>query len=243
MRRLAIMLGGAVAAAVLLFHAVRAAQPEPPPVEAKSYGVGFGLGEQIRNELTRDGVEADLDLLTKGFRDAVTGRKPFVPRGDLETILTAVHQEMEDRMVGRLLDESPEFRKLHDDNLARSRAFHEIFGRQQGVVTDPSGVQYKVLRSGNGPSPTLRDTVVVKAQVTLLDGTVIDEGEAEVIRVDGVVEGATRLLQMMNVGAKWQVAVPPALAHGPGGRLPDIGPNETFVGVVELMEIKPRGTD
>ncbi len=178
MRRLAIMLGGAVAAAALLFHAAWAAQTVLPPVEAKSYGVGFGLGEQIRDELSRDGVGADLDLLTKGFRDAATGRKPFVPRGDLEAILTAVHQEMEDRMVRRLLDESPQFRKLHDDNLARSRAFHEVFGKQPGVVTDPSGVQYKVLRSGNGPSPTLGDTVVVKAQVTLLDGTVIDDGEA-----------------------------------------------------------------
>ena len=172
MRRLAIMLGGAVAAAVLLFHAVRAAQPEPPPVEAKSYGVGFGLGEQIRNELTRDGVGSDLDRLARGFGDAATGVMPSVPREDLEAILTAVHQQMEDRMVGRLLDESPEFRKLHDDNRARSRAFHEVFGRQPGVVTDPSGVQYMVLRPGNGPAPTLRDAVVVKAHITLLACTV-----------------------------------------------------------------------
>ncbi len=240
MKRLAIMLGGAAIATGLLYHTVGSAQFEPPAVEPRSYGAGFGLGEQIRNELARDGVGADLDLVTKGFRDATTGQTPFAPRGELEAILTAVQREMEDRMVRRLLEENPEFRKLHDDNLARSRAFHDLFGRQPGVVTDPGGVQYKVLRSGNGPSPAASDTVVVKAYVTLLDGTVIDAGESEEVRVDAVVEGGARLLQMMNAGAKWQVAVPPELAHGAAGRLPDIGPQETLVGIVELVAVKPR---
>ena len=141
-------------------------------------------------------------------------------------------------MVQRLLEESPEFKRAHDENLAKGRQFHELFGKQSGVVTLPSGVQYKVLRPGSGRSPSATDVVVLSGRVTLLDGTVISEALGGETRVADVIEGGVEALQLMKVGSKWQVVVPPALAHGPGGQMPLIGPNQTIIGVVELVAIK-----
>lgn len=243
MRRMAITGLLVVGAAAAAWSAQPAPAPAPeaaPPagVQPQSYGVGFVLGEEVRAELAADGVGADLDLVSRGFREGAEQQPPLFARQDMEGILQAVHAEMEQRMVERLLAESPEFKKLHDANLARSRAFADLFGRQEGVVTEPDGIQYKVLRPGSGPSPGLNDTVTVRADVRTLGGRVLQDNEVKTFRVNTVVPGASRVLQMMSVGAKWQVAVPPQLAHGAAGRLPDIGPNETLVAIVELIEIK-----
>ena len=208
------------------------------PVEITSYGVGFIVGEEIRTGLARDGVGVDADLVAKGFRDGVNGGDPLVSRDEMEQILALLHREMQDRMVRRLLDESPDYKQLHDDNLARSRKFHELFGKQPGVVTLASGVQYKVLSPGSGRSPLSADTVVLDGKISLLDGTVIMEGSGAETRVDAAVAGGAEALQLMRVGSQWQIAVPPEMAHGAGGRMPKIGPNESIIGVIELLAIK-----
>lgn len=80
--------------------------------------------------------------------------------------------------------------------------------------------------------------MVVNSNVKLLDGTVISQGDGLEVRVDSIVAGGVEALQLMREGARWQIAVPPAMAHGAGGRMPAIGPNETLVGVVELVAVK-----
>jgi FKBP-type peptidyl-prolyl cis-trans isomerase len=217
---------------------VVSAQEADQTIDETGYGVGFLVGEEIRTGLRRDGVGVDPDLLARGFRDGLTGGDPLVSVEEMERILMLLHQEMQDRMVRRLLEESPEFKKAHDENLAKSRQFHEIFGKQDGVVTLASGVQYKILRPGSGRSPVATSVVVLSGRVTLLDGTVISEALGGETRVADVIEGGIEALQLMKVGSKWQVVVPPALAHGPGGQMPLIGPNQTIVGVVELVAIK-----
>ena len=217
---------------------VVSAQDAEQTIDETGYGVGFLVGEEIRSGLRRDGVGVDPDLLARGFRDGLAGVQPLVSREEMERILTLVHLEMQDRMVQRLLQESPEFKRAHDENLSKSRQFHELFGKQTGVVTLPSGVQYKVLRPGSGRSPSATDVVVLSGQVTLLDGTVISEALGGETRLADVIEGGVEALQLMKVGSKWQVAVPPELAHGPGGQMPMIGPNQTIIGVVELVAIK-----
>ena len=208
------------------------------PVEITSYGVGFIVGEEIRPGLARDGVGVDADIRARGFRDGLNGGDPLVSRDEMEQILALLHREMQDRMVRRLLEDNPEFKARHDQNLARSKRFHEHFGAQEGVVTLPGGVQYKVLHQGSGRSPVPTDVVVLNERVTLLDGTVISEADGVETRVDAIIEGGIMALQHMRVGGRWQVAVPPALAHGAGGRMPLIGPNESIVGIVELVAIK-----
>ena len=203
-----------------------------------SYGLGFFLGEEIRDGLGRDGVMAELDMVIRGFNDGLRDLEPMMDEDELEDLLEVVHEEMKTRMVARLLAEDPEFRRRHDENLRKSRAYHEAFGKKPGVITLANGIQYRVMKEGDGPSPKPEDFVVGKTRVTLIDGTVIEDDDAVEVQVESVVEGGVLILQMMSVGDRWEIAIPPELAHGPGGRFPDVGPNETILADVELLEIK-----
>jgi FKBP-type peptidyl-prolyl cis-trans isomerase FklB len=149
---------------------------------------------------------------------------------------------MEERRARRLLEESPPFRELSDSNLERGRRFRELFAEHSGVVVLPSGAQYLVVKAGDGRSPGPNDTVSVKVRAQLLDRSVLDEGITPFdIEVGGTLPGGTEILQLMSVGAQWQVALPPELAFGVAGRYPDIGPNETIALTVDLIEIKRPG--
>ncbi len=207
-------------------------------MELISYGVGFFLGEAVREALERDGFDADIEALIRGFRDGLMENAPQVNRERLEEILAAVHEEVEGRLVERLMTESSEFSRLAEENLARSRAFQDEYGKRQGVVTLTSGVQYRVLEPGTGRSPGPEDLVVVNYRVMLLDGTVVREATASVIELNDTTEGARQILTLMKEGGRWEVAIPPELAYGRAGLPPDIGPNESVFGVVELVEIK-----
>jgi FKBP-type peptidyl-prolyl cis-trans isomerase len=212
------------------------------PERQKGYAVGFRLGGEVRQGLAMDGVGANLDYVIQGFADGLTDQPPAVEAEQLHTILTAVHREMQARMVARRLDEDPEFKALHDDNLARSRAFHEEFGKRSNAVTLPDGLQYEVIRPGTGPSPGPTDVVIATYRMILLDKREVARGERTEVAVSEVMDAAGRVLQMMKTGAKWYVAFPPELAFGPTGRYPEIGPNETILGSVELIGIRKEGT-
>lgn len=220
-----------------------AAQTEMPveathQMEMISYGVGYFLGEKVLEAIRRDGVEVDLESLIAGFRDGLHGSQPQVSREEIEEIMAQVHKMIRARMADELLAVDPEFKKQHDENLAKSRAFHEAYGQVEGVVTLRNRLQYKVLEEGTGRSPGLDDTVVITYTVMDLDGSVITRAEAETVEINDMTEGGALLLQMMRQGAKWEAAIPPELAHGPAGNYPTFGPNETIFGIVELIEIK-----
>jgi FKBP-type peptidyl-prolyl cis-trans isomerase len=208
------------------------------PDQRTGYAVGFRLGEETRQGLAADGIGANLDLVIQGFADGLEDKTPAMDPQQLHTILSAVHREMQDRMVNRLQAEDAEFRRLCDENLARSRAFHDGFGRRPDAVTLPDGLQYEVINPGTGSSPGPNDVVIVTYRMILLDKTEIARGETTEIAVDSVLEAAGRVLQMMEVGARWYVAFPPELAFGENGRYPEVGPNETILGRIELIGIK-----
>jgi FKBP-type peptidyl-prolyl cis-trans isomerase FklB len=208
------------------------------PDEHTGYAVGYRLGGETRQGLAADGVGANLDLVIQGFADGFTDQPPAVEAQRLHEILTAVHREMQKRMVTRLLAEDPEFKRRYDENLARSQAFHEAFAAREGVVTLPDGLQYQVLEPGAGPSPKPTDVAVASYRMILLDKTEIARAEASEVPIADVFEAGGRILQMMQVGARWYVAFPPELAFGATGRYPEIGPNETILGRVELIAIK-----
>lgn len=239
-----IVLVSLLASAGLVYGAAYSDEPQRDPDRSKhqmeelSYGVGFYLGQEIEEGLKLDGVQADLDFLIRGFTDGVKRQPAMYPPEEMDAILFAVHEEMQARMVRRLLAEDPAFKRLHDENLARCDAYHEAHKHEPGVITLDNGIQYKVLRHGRGGSPTLEDTVIVNYRITLVDGTEIDRGEAAEIAIKSMRQGGQHVLQMMTVGAKWHVAVPPNLAYGPGGDPPRIGPNETLVAEIELLGIK-----
>jgi FKBP-type peptidyl-prolyl cis-trans isomerase len=111
-------------------------------------------------------------------------------------------------------------------------------------VTLPSGLQYKILTEGNGPKPTADDSVVCNYRGTLTDGKEFDSsfkrGQPATFPVKGVIKGWTEALQLMPVGSKWQLFVPPSLAYGEQGAGADIGPNSTLIFEVELISIKEK---
>lgn len=123
----------------------------------------------------------------------------------------------------------------------RGRDYRAENGRRDGVVTTRSGLQYEVLASGDGESPGRRDTVAVHYRGTFIDGRVFDStrerGPAR-FRVNGVIAGWTEALQMMRVGDRWRLVIPPELAYGEDGAGDIIGANETLVFEVELVAIQ-----
>lgn len=224
----------------LVDGAAQAAQlPEPAQhqMEQISYALGYFLGEEVRAGIERDEIDADPESVIRGFRDGLFGNLPRVPRIEMEEFLADLHGRVEAKLVEALQIRDPDFRKLSEDNLKRSREFHEEFGSRPGVVTLPNGIQYQVIHAGDGPSPGPDDQVVVTFRILLLDGSVASEGTAEVVRVGSVVDGGAQILGMMKPGARWLIAIPPEMAHGSGGKFPEIGPNETLFGEIELIRV------
>jgi FKBP-type peptidyl-prolyl cis-trans isomerase FklB len=118
---------------------------------------------------------------------------------------------------------------------------------KEGVVALPSGLQYKILKEGTGAKPTASDTVACNYRGTLINGTEFDSsykrGQAATFPVGGVIKGWTEALQLMPVGSKWQLFIPPDLAYGDRGAGADIGPDETLVFEVELLSIQDKSKD
>lgn len=128
-----------------------------------------------------------------------------------------------------------------DKNAAAGAAFLQANKSKPGVMTLPDGLQYKVIKEGNGPKPTASDVVTVNYAGTLIDGTEFDSsykrGEPAKFPVNAVIQGWTEALQLMKVGSKWELYIPADLAYGSNGAPPVIGPNETLVFTVELLGV------
>ena len=131
-----------------------------------------------------------------------------------------------------------------DANKKEGEAFLAANKGKDGVVTLPSGLQYKILTAGTGPKPTASDSVVCNYRGTLINGTEFDSsykrGQPATFPVTGVIKGWTEALQLMPVGSKWQLFIPSDLAYGERGAGADIGPNSTLIFEVELLSIEDK---
>lgn len=206
-----------------------------------AYAIGYFLGDEVRFGLERDGLTVNADLLRQGFADALSGQDPQIDAATMDNALAAAHEVVQARVVQNRLENDPDFKALHDRNLERSNAFHAAFASQPGAQTLPSGAQYRVLESARGDvNPAGPDaTVVVTFRGALLDGRVFTEGEEVEIVLADLTPGVRELLALMRPGDWWQLAVPPALAYGGLGK-PEmgVGPNETLIGDVKLLEVR-----
>jgi FKBP-type peptidyl-prolyl cis-trans isomerase len=133
-------------------------------------------------------------------------------------------------------------KEVGDKNMKEGEAFLAENKKKEGVVTLPSGLQYKVITAGTGKKPKATDTVTTQYRGTLIDGTEFDSsykrGQPTTFPVAGVITGWTEALQLMPVGSKWQLFIPSNLAYGPRGAGHLIGPNATLVFEVELLSIE-----
>ncbi len=202
------------------------------PKEKMSYSIGV---EFMRN-LRQQGVDIEFDLVMKGMKDALAGGRLLMTEGDLRSTMNAVQAEI--RRKQRLGTRG----RAAADNKKEGEAFLAENKEKEGVVTLPSGLQYKILKAGGGKKPTDADTVECHYRGTLINGSVFDSsdlgGQPATLEVKGLIPGWQEALKLMPVGSKWQLFIPPQLAYGEQGAGRIIGPNSTLIIEVELITIK-----
>lgn len=215
--------------AVLMSAQTLQAQELTTDRDRNSYMIGMNFGNQLKN--IEDQV--DLDVVMSGLQDAFGGNDTKLTNEEAQQIsndFRAKLQEIQQQKVAA----------MGEENSTKGAAFLVENKDKDGVKSTESGMQYQVIREGNGPKPTANDRVKVHYLGTLIDGTKFDssydrEAPAE-FPLNGVIKGWTEGLQLMGVGSKYKLFIPGELAYGPEGSGP-IPPNSTLVFEVELLEI------
>ena len=199
----------------------------------------YALGMKIGGDLKRQGVGASLDaaLTARGLKDALAGTKALMTEDEEKAALTQLQTQVRAQMEAKSHEAGAAARQEGEAFLAANKS-------KEGVVTLPSGLQYKILTAGTGPKPTPTDTVTCNYRGTLINGKEFDSsyknGKPVSFPVNGVIKGWTEALQLMPVGSKWQLFIPADLAYGDRGAGPDIGPGATLIFEVELLKIEPQ---
>ena len=191
-----------------------------------SYAIGLTTAQSI----VRQGVVLDLNTFMVGVADAMDGSKPRLTQEEFKTALEKASSSVNESLKNRA-----------KTNLEAGQAYVQDYAKQAGVTALSNGLHYKELRKGTGDHPKATDTVKVHYEGRLIDGTVFDSskerGEPATFPLNGVIQGWQEILPLMPVGARWQVVIPPKLAYGVRGAGGSIGPNETLVFEIELLEI------
>lgn len=208
--------------------APKAAVPVIESADQKvSYGIGFNLGSNMARD---EAIQFDQAALMAGIADGLAKAKTRVPEAELEAAFISVQQ----KMAAAATAAAEKQLAAGKDHLARNKA-------RPGVTETASGLQYEVLAKGTGAKPKATDTVKVHYHGTLLDGTVFDSSverkEPAEFGLNGVIQAWTEALQLMSVGDKWKLTIPPAIAYG-ARQKGDIPPNSVLIFEVELLEIK-----
>ncbi|WP_010321525.1 FKBP-type peptidyl-prolyl cis-trans isomerase [Marinobacterium stanieri] len=224
---LAIALGGALIAAPVV-------QAETLETEQQklSYSLGLILGERLQADVD----DLDIEAFTQGVEAIYNEETPLLNQEQMAEVMQAFQaQKMEEQRQATA--------KLAQDNLDKGKAYQDDNAKRDGVQVTDSGLQYEVLEAGEGASPEASDTVKVHYRGELIDGTQFDSSYARnepvSFPLDGVIPGWTEGLQLMKEGGKSRLVIPAELAYGPGGMGNAIGPNETLVFEVELLEVNP----
>jgi FKBP-type peptidyl-prolyl cis-trans isomerase FklB len=195
--------------------------------EKFSYALGMTNGKRLTESLRKQSVPFDPAILVRGMKDGMAGGKTLLTDQEAQASMDEMRKDLmkKQQAVGK---------KEGDDFLAGNKS-------KEGVVTLPSGLQYKILTAGTGPKPTASDTVSCNYRGTRIDGTEFDSsykrGQPSKFPVSGVIKGWTEALQLMPVGSKWQLFIPSNLAYGESGNQ-GIPPNSTLIFEVELVSIE-----
>src|SRR5256885_7671201 len=213
--------------------AAAAAQALKTDREKASYAIGANIGKSRKNE----GVDLDPAIIARGIKDGFGTGKLLLTDEQAQAALAAFSGTMKKKQEAQLAAVAALNQKAGQAFLAANKA-------KPGVVTLPSGLQYKVISAGTGAKPTAEDTVLCNYRGTLIDGKEFDNsakhGGPTEIPVGGVIKGWTEALQLMPAGSKWELYVPADLAYGPRQTGPDIGPNSTLIFEVELVSIQEK---
>ncbi len=199
--------------------------------DSVSYGIGMNIGRDIKHQ----SIDVDPSVLAQGIKDAMGDGKTLLTDEQVQSCMTSLQKIMMDK-------QQTKNKELGDKNLKEGQAYLEANKKKDGVQVTADGLQYRVIKAGTGPKPTASQTVSVHYRGTLIDGTEFDSsikrGQPAEFPVNGVIKGWTEALQLMPVGSKWELVIPPELAYGPNGAGASIGPNAVLIFEVELLAIK-----
>jgi FKBP-type peptidyl-prolyl cis-trans isomerase FklB len=198
-----------------------------------SYAIGMNIGQSMK----KDSLDIDPAIVQRGLKDAMSGAKPLMTDEEAKTVMTEFRTAMTKK-------KEAEAQQVGEANKQAGQQFLAANKDKPGVVTLPSGLQYKILKDGTGPKPTATDTVVCNYRGTLINGTEFDSsykgGQPATFPVNQVIKGWTEVLQLMPVGSKWQVFVPSDLAYGSHSPAPEIGPNSMLIFEIDLLSIQEK---
>ena len=205
------------------------------PLETLEQKASYSFGVDVANRLKQQGVELDVNALNRGIADAYNGNE--LALGDEEQLQakTSFQTQLRDSLVKKQA-------AVAETNIAAGKAFLEENAKQTDVITTESGLQYKILTTGDGKQPKDTDTVTTHYKGTLIDGREFDSSYKRdapaSFPVNGVIKGWTEALQLMHVGDKWQLFIPSELAYGATKRSELIEANSTLIFEIELISIK-----
>lgn len=199
-------------------------------VEKASYAYGM----DVAASMARSGLELDVNAFVQGFRDSLEGETPLLTEQEKLQVMQDFAAQMREKQMA-------EADAVAGTNLTEGAAFLEANKSAEGVITTDSGLQYIVLKEGDGLKPTAESRVKVHYTGTLIDGTKFDSsydrGQPAEFPLGGVIPAWTEAVQLMRVGGKIKIFAPPSIAYGERGAPPVIGPNATLIFEIELIDI------
>jgi len=196
-----------------------------------SYAIGYQIGSQIAQQLMSEGLEVNPAFLAQALEDVIAGNEPALTIDEMNAAISSAQQQAQEQTMA-------------DAQLAveAGETFRNQYAEQDGVLRTDSGMLYRILDEGSGEKPAASDTVVVHYRGTLINGAEFDSSikrnQPATFGLNSIIPGWQEILQLMPEGSRWEVVIPPALAYGSTGAGGMIGPEETLIFEIELIEIK-----
>ena len=221
----------------IIFLASQVSAQENQTLKSQKEKISYIIGMDMGNNFKKQSIDIDPDILSRGIKDVLAGAKPQVSEQEAREIMASFEKE-------RRAKQEEERKAVGEKNKVEGEKFLAENKSKEGVITLPSGLQYKVITPGKGKKPQLADIVVAHYRGTLIDGTEFDSsyrrGQPTTFPVSMVIRGWTEALQLMEEGAKWQLFIPPNLAYGERGAGQVIGPNAVLIFEIELISIQEK---
>lgn len=228
---------------VALAAGIAAAQ-DTPAVQTRNEKISYALGMDLGNQLRKLGVEIDPAIFSQGLKDAISGGKVLLTETQVREAISELQADLKQKEAAQRKGTAPadfETELLSVHNRQTGEAFLSAKRKEQGVVTTPSGLQYRIMKAGDGKKPSANDTVTCHYRGVLTNGTEFyDTHKSQkpiTVKVSDTIKAFQEALPLMPVGSKWELFVPPDRAYGASGAGP-VGPNETLVYEVELLSIQ-----
>lgn len=208
------------------------------PTDKFSYVIGLNMGKTFKKQ----NIQLNPNQVLRGLQDAMSATKPLLNKTQQQQIIAEYQTKIQKKEAKERAKEATQLKQVAIDNAQKGKMFLTENAKKIGVVTLPSGLQYKIVKKGSGATPTVNDKVTVNYEGKLLDGTIFDSSykrnKPVSFAVNGVIKGWTEALQKMHPGAIWMLYIPAKLAYGEQGIPPLIPSNSTLIFKVELLSIE-----